>query len=295
MKSRFSPRRVGVITAVAALGLLASVLTPALADAAPTSSSLRYVNLGDSYAAGSGVSPTAPDKPGSCSQSSNNFAHVIAKRNGFSLTDVSCGGAQTKDFFTSQYPDVAPQLRALRADTQLITLMIGGNDGNVFAGTVAKCIAAGVATEFRGTPCKDQYGTSIDKEIRTATYPKVVNALKAIRAKSPRARVAIVSYPLIMPAKAQTCTNLPVAAGDLPFAYGIQTTLNDAVKRAADATGVTYVDATTPSIGHDACQPVGVRWVEPIFGTVQPVPVHPNTLGEREMAGIVSRTLALAR
>lgn len=294
MKPRFSTRRVGVITAVAALGLLASVLTPALADAAPASGTLRYVNLGDSYAAGSGVSPTAPDKPGSCSQSSNNFAHVIARRNGFSLRDVSCGGAQTKDFFTRQYPDVAPQLHALSADTQLVTLMIGGNDGNVFAGTVAKCIAAGVAAGFRGTPCKDQYGASIEKEVRTATYPKVVNALKAIRTKAPRARVAIVSYPLIMPAKAQTCTNLPVAAGDLPYAHGIQTTLNDAVKRAADATGVTYVDATTPSIGHDGCQPVGVRWVEPIFGTVQPVPVHPNTLGEREMAGIVSRTLALA-
>lgn len=293
MNSRFSMRRVGVFAAAAAVGLLASVSTPALATAAPAP--LRYVNLGDSYSAGSGVSPTAPDKPGSCSQSSNNFAHVVARRNGFSLTDVSCGGAQTKDFFARQYPDAAPQLHALRPDTQLVTLMIGGNDGNVFAGTVEKCIAAGVAAGFRGTPCKDQYGTSIDKEIRTATYPKIVKALKAIRAKSPSAKVAIVSYPLIMPATAQTCTNLPVAAGDLPYAHGIQTTLNDAVKRAAEATGVTYVDATTPSIGHDSCKPVGVRWVEPIFGTVQPVPVHPNALGEREMAGIVSRTLGLAR
>ena len=220
---------------------------------------------------------------------------MIARRNGFSLTDVSCGGAQTKDFFTRQYPDVAPQLRALRPTTQLVTLMIGGNDGNVFAGTVAKCVAAGVATGFRGTPCKDQYGSSVTREIQTATYPKIVHALKAIRAKSPRARVAIVSYPLIMPATAQACPNLPVAAGDLPYAHGIQTALNDAVKRAATTTGVTFVDATTPSIGHDGCKPVGVRWVEPIFGTVQPIPVHPNALGEREMAGIVSRTLGLAR
>ena len=293
MKTRITLRRVGVVAAAVAVGLLTSVSTPTLADAAPAP--LAYVNLGDSYSAGSGVSPTAPDKPGSCTQSSNNFSHVIARRNGFSLKDVSCGGAQTKDFFTRQYPDVAPQLRALRPTTQLVTLMIGGNDGNVFAGTVAKCVAAGVAAGFRGTPCKDQYGSSVTREIQTATYPKIVNALKAIRAKSPRARVAIVSYPLIMPATAQACPNLPVAAGDLPYAHGIQTALNDAVKRAATTTGVTFVDATTPSIGHDGCKPVGVRWVEPIFGTVQPIPVHPNALGEREMAGIVSRTLGLAR
>ena len=293
MKTRIALRRVGVFAAAAAVGLLASVSTPAPADAAPTP--LAYVNLGDSYSAGSGVSPTSPDKPGSCTQSSNNFAHVIARRNGFSLNDVSCGGAQTKDFFTRQYADVAPQLRALRPDTQLVTLMIGGNDGNVFAGTVEKCVAAGVAAGFRDTPCKAQYGSTMTREIQTATYPKIVNALKAIRAKSPAARVAIVSYPLIMPATAQACPDLPVAAGDLPYAHGIQTALNDAVKRAAAVTGATYVDATTPSIGHDSCKPVGVRWVEPIFGIVQPVPVHPNALGEREMAGIVSRALGLAR
>ena len=80
MKTRITLRRVGVVAAAVAVGLLTSVSTPTLADAAPAP--LAYVNLGDSYSAGSGVSPTAPDKPGSCTQSSNNFSHVIARRNG---------------------------------------------------------------------------------------------------------------------------------------------------------------------------------------------------------------------
>jgi hypothetical protein len=41
--------------------------------------------------------------------------------------------------------------------------------------------------------------------------------------------------------------------------------LNDAVRRAAEATGAAYVDMTAPSAGHDACQALGVRWIEPVL------------------------------
>jgi hypothetical protein len=41
-------------------------------------------------------------------------AHVIAGSTGPQLTDVTCGAADTNDFFESQYSDVPPQLDALR-------------------------------------------------------------------------------------------------------------------------------------------------------------------------------------
>ena len=66
----------------------------------------------------------------------------------------------------------------------------------------------------------------------------------------------------------------------MPYVRGIQATLNDAVRRAAAATGATYVDLNTVSNGHDACQPIGVRWVEPVLQGTNPVIVHPNALGE---------------
>jgi len=85
-------------------------------------------------------------------------------------------------------------------------------------------------------------------------------------------------------------TKMPVAEGDVPYVRGIQATLNDAIRRAAEATGSTYVDFSTVSNGHDACQPLGVRWIEPVLQGTNPVIVHPNALGESEMA---ARTMAV--
>ena len=57
---------------------------------------------------------------------------------------------------------------------------------------------------------------------------------------------------------------MPIATGDVPYVHHIQWTLNDAVRRAAAATGTTYVNMNKVSEGHDACKPIGVRWVEPV-------------------------------
>ena len=86
---------------------------------------------------------------------------------------------------------------------------------------------------------------------------------------------------------------MPVAEGDVPYLRGIQATLNDAVRRAASATGVTYVDLNTVSDGHDACKPIGVRWVEPVLLGTNPVVVHPNALGESQMAAQAMNVLRL--
>ena len=87
---------------------------------------------------------------------------------------------------------------------------------------------------------------------------------------------------------------MPVATGDVPYLRHEQATLNDAVRRAAAATGATYVDLNTVSNGHDACQAPGVRWVEPVLGGTNPVIVHPNALGESQMAAQAMKTLHLA-
>ncbi|MGC4934243.1 SGNH/GDSL hydrolase family protein [Gordonia sp. DT30] len=274
--------------------MFAAVLGAGSATAAPPHQ-LSYVNLGDSYSAGSGVVPTAPGTLPDCMQSSANYAHLVAHRFGYRFTDASCGGAQTGDFFAAQYKGLRPQLDAIGPNTDLVTLMIGGNDGMVFAGTVQKCLTAAAEALGRGSPCKDTYGDSIVRELRTVTFPKLVNAMAAVRAKAPNARVAVISYPWIMPSKYEPCPAFPVAAGDVPYTYEIQSTLNDSLRRAAAQTGVTYVDATTPSVGHDSCKPVGTRWIEPILTTEQMVPVHPNALGERKMADITARTLGLSR
>ncbi|MGY0020791.1 SGNH/GDSL hydrolase family protein [Streptomyces sp. cg35] len=278
---------VAVATGAAGLGLT----VPAQATPQP----LPYVALGDSYSAASGVLPLDPSASLLCARSTANYPHVIAERTGAALKDVTCGGAQTKDFAGSQYPGVAPQLDALGADTRLVTMTIGGNDNNTFISTILACASAGIASAGQGHPCKSLYGDKFGDDIDTKTYPAVKAALQAVRNKAPQARVAILGYPWIMPAKAQAgCfVKMPIASGDVPYVRDIQIHLNSAVQRAAAETGATYVDLSRASEGHDACQATGKRWVEPaLFGT-NFVPVHPNALGESAMADLTIDALGL--
>lgn len=282
-------RRARFLAVPLTVGLLLAFNSAAGAASAP----LRYVAMGDSYSAASGNVPPDPSAPPQCLRSTVNYPHVIASKLGAALTDVTCGAAETKDYTGSQSPGVAPQLNALQRDTQLVTMTIGGNDSGVFINSILECGATGISTLGQGSPCKDKYGSSFDNTIRGTTYPALVAALKAVRTKAPHARVAILGYPWILPATGGCFPQMPVATGDVPYLRDEQATLNDAVRRAAAATGATYVDMSKVSNGHDACQAVGVRWIEPVLFGTNPVIVHPNPLGESQMAAQTLRVLHL--
>ncbi|MEU6476902.1 SGNH/GDSL hydrolase family protein [Streptomyces sp. NPDC047017] len=280
-----------VMSATIAAGALALGLTAAPAQAATP---LRYVALGDSYSAGSGVLPVDLSNL-LCLRSTANYPHVLAAATGARLRDVTCGGAQTKDFTQAQYPGVAPQVNALGADTDLVTLTIGGNDNGTFINAVTSCGAAGVLSAGKGSPCKDKNGSLFDDQIDANTYPALKSALGSVRAKAPGARVAVLGYPWITPATADpSCfAKLPLAAGDVPYLRSIQAHLNAVVRRAAEESGATYVDFSQVSEGHDACQADGTRWIEPLLFGKNLVPVHPNALGERRMAEQTMSALGL--
>ncbi len=283
-------RRVMAATTALA-GALVLGLTAAPAQASTT---LNYAALGDSYSAGSGVVPIDTSNL-ICLRSTANYPHVLAARTGARLTDVTCGAAQTKDFTASQYPGVAPQADAVGADTDLITLTIGGNDNGTFIGAMLACGSAGILSGGQGSPCKDLYGSSFDDTIDAKTYPALKNALRAVRAKAPNARVAVLGYPWITPAEADpSCfAKLPIASGDVPYMHALQAHLNAVVQRAAEETGATFVDFSQASEGHDACRPAGTRWIEPLLFGQNLVPVHPNALGEQRMAERTMSVLGL--
>ncbi|MER5639055.1 SGNH/GDSL hydrolase family protein [Kitasatospora sp. NPDC002227] len=284
-------RLASLLTAAATLATIGLAL-PAQAQA---DSPVNYVALGDSYSAGSGVLPLDLSAPLLCARSSANYPHDLAAAAGLSLTDVTCGGAQTKDFAGSQYPGVAPQLDALGPDTDLVTMTIGGNDSSTFIDAILACGSAGVVTLGFGHPCQSLYGSKFDDTVDNTTYPALVSALQAVRAKAPNAQVAIVGYPWIVPSQAVPgCfAKMPIASGDIPYLRDLQTHLNSAVQRAAADTGATYVDMSAVSDGHDACRPIGTRWVEPVLFGTNYVPVHPNAQGEAAMADQVAGTLGL--
>jgi lysophospholipase L1-like esterase len=284
--------------AACVLATVVSVLvTTPSAQAAPKKPKpvepVQYVAMGDSYSAASGVLPPDPTAPVQCLRSLRNYPHVIAARTGALLTDVTCGGADTGDYFAEQYPGVAPQLSALTAETDLVTMTIGGNDSGVFINSIIACGTAGVSTLGTGSPCKDRYGSQFEDTVRSDTYPSLVQALRATRDAAPAAEVAILGYPWIVPATGSCFDELAIAEGDVPYLRSLQATLNEVVATAAAETGVTFVDMAQVSEGHDACQQIGVRWVEPVLQTTNPVVVHPNALGEQQMAAQAIKVLDL--
>jgi lysophospholipase L1-like esterase len=290
-------RRPLIATALVAAGILAATAGPvASAASAATKTNpapLKYVAMGDSYSAASGTVPPDPTASPLCIRATDNYPHLLASATGATLTDVTCGGAETSDYTTSQYPGVAPQLNALSKSTNLVTMTIGGNDSSVFIDSIVECGALGVASLGQGSPCKDKYGNSFDNTINNTTYPALVKTLRAVRADAPNARVAILGYPWILPASGGCFPQMPVATGDVPYLDNLQATLNSAVQRAAAATGVTYVNMSAVSRTHNACQPIGTRWIEPVVGGTNPVIVHPNSLGETAMAQQVMKALKL--
>lgn len=289
--------RVPATAAAALLGLTLvacgtgeSADQPASSTSTPsqTSSAVDYVNLGDSYGAGTGVTPLAAGSPFLCQRSSRNFAHILAQREGYRLTDASCAGADTADLADAQYDGVPPQFDALTPDAGLVTMMMGGNDNDTYSSSIRAC--RDVADDDpTGSPCRDRYGERLTRPITTTTYPDLVAALRAVHRKARNARVLIVGYPWILPATGGCYPTMKVAAGDVGYLRELQATLNDAVRRAAQQTGTTYVDMAAVSEGHDACAGPE-RWIEPMT-TSGSGAVHPNARGQEAIADQVQAAL----
>ena len=99
-----------------------------------------------------------------------------------------------------------------------MTMTIGGNDENVFAGSFfGACAAAHPATDLR-QPVRDADGSGFTDAIRTQTYPNLVAALTAVRKKAPRRPWSSSGYPGILPTRSSpACTgSMPIAMGDVP-------------------------------------------------------------------------------
>lgn len=291
--------------AVASMTLLTSAgmgaLAPAQAEAPTTlaattssrnldvSSIGRYVALGDSYAAGPLV-PLQTGQPAGCLRSNQNYPSVLAKSAGQKdFVDVSCSGAKTDDFSAPQPVNPGPnppQYDALDGSEGLVTMTIGGNDIG-FGEIITKCASIS-STNLLGAACKDFYNRGGSDELTgriEATASKISDALDEIKERSPQARVAVVGYPSILPDTGPGCYPIvPFSAGDVAYLRATEKKLNAMLAEQASDAGVDYVDTYTPTIGHDACQLPGKKWIEGLVPTAPAAPVHPNALGERAMA-----------
>ncbi len=287
-----SYRRVTLAATVAALALVG---LPASAGAAPLDAPRHYVALGDSYAAGPGI-PEQRAEPRGCQRSTSNYPSRLAAALGVrDFTDASCSGAKTDNMTAAQSVPGGSnpaQFKALRPDTDLVTLTISGNDIG-FTEIVYTCARVGV-TDPLGNPCERQStadGKDIYAQRIAAAAPKVARTLEGIRQRSAHATVLLVGYLRILPPTVGCYPTFPVARGDVPYLDGLQRQLTSMLADQAFQHGAAFVDSYAGSAGHDACQSPKQKWVEGVVSTSQAAPVHPNATGMQAVADLALATL----
>ena len=278
----------------ARLALFAAALVIALvpASAAHAQATGEYVALGDSYAAGPLI--PAPIPPFGCLKSSNNYGRLANTTLRYTYRDATCSGAETEDMTAPQGVSPRPnppQFDRLTATTTLVLITIGGNDIG-FSGIAEDCFSQ----QNTGTPCQDRYVVNGQDEISqriAETAPKVDAVLDGIRSRSPNAKILVVNYASIFPDEGPGCWPVvPISDGDVPYVRAKQKELNAMVAAQSAANNVEVIDWYTASIGHDACQPPVIRWVEPVVPANAAAPLHPNLIGMLGASELLTAAIA---
>ena len=210
-----------------------------------------YVALGDSYAAAPFVPTT--DVAGGCFRSSGNYPSLVASRLAPEhVDDVSCSGADSGDVTGRQRvaggdSTVPPQLRAVRRDADLVTVGIGGNDGNLFSRLVCS-FSQQQLPQCDGSPATADIGG-----ILARTRADVTASLRAVVGRAaPDALVLLVGYPhLVDPAR--SCPSLPLQRDQQEEFAGVERRLRATLRSAAEQAGVTFLDLWPASRGHAIC------------------------------------------
>lgn len=278
--TRSRPRRKWLLLAV--VPILAALGVPLAA--ADEQQALKYVALGDSSAAGPGISPEI-DTP--CHRSERNWPHFLASALGADLTDVTCSSATTADLEGMQGGTIPPQFKALGSGPSLVTLAIGANDIALY-----RAFQSCANLSPSGPNCRqlatvngvDQFDLAI-----AAIAPKVRTALETIHDKVPAATVVVVGY-LTYWRQGGCFPSDPYRPADADYIQEKFDRLMSMLSTQAKGLA-TYADIRGPSADHGLCEQPGRRWLEGL--PQQGVPAeaeayHPNATGMENAARIIA-------
>ncbi|MFY9488736.1 MAG: SGNH/GDSL hydrolase family protein [Solirubrobacterales bacterium] len=310
------PRRLAkrASATAAALTALAAVLSwspgnPVAGAAAPPlrpiDPPVNYVSIGDSYTAGQGVAVQLSPATPRCRRSSNSYPRLVESKlemrvgvegdDVVSLTDASCSAATTTHLTTSQWTGSGynpPQLNFIQSptgpvNTDYVSIGLGANDARLL-GILNNCRDATTSRLETCEQAMQRNNRNPFAEIAAVTS-KIDQTIALVRQRAPRAVILVVGYPALVPSAGSAACQpvMGLTPTDMVYFDRVHRALNSTLAAAAAARMVRYVDTYTPSIGHDACQSVSARWMEPpIAGAALPGD-HPNAKGHRKMADAV--------
>ncbi|MDW8478120.1 MULTISPECIES: SGNH/GDSL hydrolase family protein [Streptomyces] len=331
-----------------AVGLTLAVSALVPSGTAGAAEQYEWAALGDSYTAGVFVGDPQPPlgdaSRDGCDRTSDAYPGVVEREldefppgKYVHLTNVSCGNATIADIAENKQSPISPvqppaggwpavdtqiQRAKLNDTTDIVTIGVGGNS-LPFGGMLFKCLELGATP---GKSCREYYtsppeGEESIQDKLARVQDEYIQMLVKVHQAAPNAKVITVGYPAVLPDEGTACNRLSLTElGAIKHADvdwlrdDVLKQLNSSIERVTSFFGDRYVDVYSSSVGHDACQPAGTKWVEGICGdaadywpaklagtllTCAPINkrvtlVHPNGEGHANAAAHVERAIRIA-
>ncbi len=266
-----------------------------------------YVAMGSSFAAGPGIATTADRTPKRCARSTGNYAHLLASSLDLNLVDASCSGATT-DHILGAWNELAPQIDAVRPQTALVTITVGGNDVDYIGALMAASCRDGssgpqrdqvmdacrkLASMAPSSDARQRFEASkVPESAKWARLESNLHRINAeIKARSPKARIIYVTYVTALPAS-DLCPEVPLSAKSAETARATAARLLETTESVARQDHVEVFDATSFSQGHDAC--AADAWSNgflPRTDVPPSAPYHPNAKAMQAIADALATIL----
>jgi lysophospholipase L1-like esterase len=277
---------------LACAGALVFASCATLPQPAPLTPGAHYVALGSSYAAGANIPPLADDRPLRCGASQASYSRLLAARLALDLTDASCGGATT-DHLLVAWDELPAQIDALRADTRLVTVTVGGNDLNYMGLMFTASCHAGVANPRAPEGSAEQCPPlPVPAEADYAAAEDRLGLLfAAIRRRAPLARVVLVQYVALT--GETSCEAAPLLPEQAAITREVARRLALASSRAARRGGAEVLPVDVLSRDHTPCSPdPWSRGHHAGYDGAQGAPWHPTAAGHAAIAEKLAELLA---
>lgn len=264
-----------VFSLLASLLLLAGIL-PATASA---QSGVRYVAMGDSVAAGLGLSslanPTAKDV--ACGRSAQAYSKYVAAAWGTTARNVACSGAEADNLYNTQTTNgvtLAPQIDAAFAAGKptVISLTVGANDIQ-WTSFIKKCYASSCGTSF---------DNATTKTLRGVLRVQLFKALYYINQKSNGNPPMVLVTGYYAPFSSAQCSNTAgLTAAEKAWVNSQTAQLNQAIYSVTQwFSFAKYVPVSFA--GHELCS--AHPWIQ---GLQAAAPFHPTASGQKAIANAV--------
>jgi len=254
--------------------VLAALTVPLVATAFSTTAwaatpGLRYVALGDSYAAGTGAGSYITGDTSGCYRSTKGYPWLIAAAGGYALDYQACSGAVIADVEAKQLPALTDSNKPAAA---MVTVTVGGNDLN-FASTMSTCLGTNT------TACLNAVNAAEAKiaDPSAAGIPARLTALfTSVKTMAPSAKIVATAYPKLFNGK--DCSLLTsFTSGEMTALNTAATHLATATADAAKAADIGFAVVQTPFTGHEVCS--SSPWINNVKLFSQYESFHPNANG----------------